>query len=267
MMDDRLPQGPEARSTVDAEAPMPGLADPRALQVLATEHWSLLATRSLAWNETFSRAGMFLTALSGAIVALALVAQATAFGEGFVAFAFVLLPFVLFVGITTYVRLLQSNAEDIQCTRGMNRLRHAYFELIPGLAPYFVTGSHDDLAGLMVTWGAPTAVAGSKDRSALEETVSGGLPRRGLLHGLVTTSGMIGVITALIGGVLVALVSLQLGATTSAAIVAGAIGFVLVFGALVSYAVRTAFAAMRTLPVLFPTPPGPTPPTGSLTSQ
>ena len=47
------------------------------LQVLSTEHWSLLASRSLAWNESFSRAGMFLSTLTGAIVALALVAQAT----------------------------------------------------------------------------------------------------------------------------------------------------------------------------------------------
>ncbi|MGH2382539.1 MAG: hypothetical protein ACRDG7_15155 [Candidatus Limnocylindria bacterium] len=27
------------------------------LQILSTEHWSLLASRSLAWNESFSRAG------------------------------------------------------------------------------------------------------------------------------------------------------------------------------------------------------------------
>src|SRR6266513_6315027 len=75
------------------------------LQILSTEHWGLLATRSLAWNESFSRAGMFLSALSGAIVALALVAQASHFGEGFKLFAFVILPVVLFVGVTTYIRL------------------------------------------------------------------------------------------------------------------------------------------------------------------
>ena len=66
-----------------AEAP-PGLitgdsAVPVAvrLQILSTEHWSLLATRSLTWNESFSRSSMFLSALSGAVVALALVAQAS----------------------------------------------------------------------------------------------------------------------------------------------------------------------------------------------
>jgi hypothetical protein len=46
------------------------------VQVLATEHWSLLSTRGLPWNEMFSRASMFFTILSGSVVALALVAQA-----------------------------------------------------------------------------------------------------------------------------------------------------------------------------------------------
>src|SRR5258705_2653275 len=48
------------------------LADPRALTILTTEHWSLLSQRSLSWTESFSRAGMFLATLSAATVALAL---------------------------------------------------------------------------------------------------------------------------------------------------------------------------------------------------
>jgi len=43
---------------------------PHAAQILATEHWSLLATRSLIWNEAMSRATVFLTVLSAAIIAL-----------------------------------------------------------------------------------------------------------------------------------------------------------------------------------------------------
>jgi len=79
------------------------------LQILSTEHWSLLASRSLAWNEAFSRAGMFLTTLTGAIVALALVAQASAFGDSFVLFALVILPVVLLIGVATWIRLGSSN--------------------------------------------------------------------------------------------------------------------------------------------------------------
>ena len=41
----------------------------RRAQLLSTEHWSLLATRSMSWNEAFSRTGMFLSTLSAATVA------------------------------------------------------------------------------------------------------------------------------------------------------------------------------------------------------
>src|SRR6266851_8492709 len=107
------------------------------LQILSTEHWSLLASRSLAWNESFSRAGMFLSTLSGAIVALALVAQASAFGDAFTLFALVLLPIVLFIGLATFIRLGAANYHELMCVTGMNRIRAAYLELAPDLERYF----------------------------------------------------------------------------------------------------------------------------------
>src|SRR2546430_2582109 len=84
--------------------PSDGASPALRLQILSTEHWSLLASRSLAWNESFSRAGMFLATISGAIVALALVAQASDFGRGFRLFALAILPVVLFVGVGTVLR-------------------------------------------------------------------------------------------------------------------------------------------------------------------
>ncbi len=118
------------------------------LQILSTEHWSLLASRSLAWNESFSRAGVFLTTLTGAIMALALVAQASAFGEGFTLFALVILPVVLFIGVATYIRLAASNYHEAMCVIGMNRIRAAYLQLAPELERYFVMSAHDDFRGI-----------------------------------------------------------------------------------------------------------------------
>src|ERR671918_2948321 len=68
---------------------------PDATQILATEHWSLLASRSLIWNEAINRTTVFLSLLSAAIVALALLADATSFGEQTTTLAVVLLPVVL----------------------------------------------------------------------------------------------------------------------------------------------------------------------------
>ena len=49
-------------------------------------------------------------------------------------FALLILPVVLFVGLATYVRLLEINNEDYVWVRGMNRLRGAYLEIDPELA-------------------------------------------------------------------------------------------------------------------------------------
>jgi hypothetical protein len=51
------------------------------MQILSTEHWSLLATRSLTYSESFSRVALFVSVLSGAMIAIALIAQADRFGR------------------------------------------------------------------------------------------------------------------------------------------------------------------------------------------
>src|SRR3981189_1492558 len=112
------------------------------LQILATEHWSLLATRSLTYNESLSRVTIFLAILSGALIALALVAQADHFGAIFVSIAIPLLALVLFAGLITLPRLAALNGDDYRWVIGMNRLRHAYVELHPELEQYFITSPY-----------------------------------------------------------------------------------------------------------------------------
>jgi hypothetical protein len=162
------------------------LPDAVRVQILATEHWSLLATRSMTWNEIFTRASMFLTTLSAAVVALALVAQATDFDHNFRTFAFVVLPAVLLLGVGTLIRLGDALTEDAWMVLGMNRLRHAYLEIAPDLEPYFITGHHDDFSGLLQTFGPNAGIRASRILSA--------------------TPVIVALIDAMIVGVLVALV-------------------------------------------------------------
>lgn len=128
------------------------------VQILATEHWSLLAARNITYGAIFSRASIFLTVVSAAVVALALVAQATEFDDGFHMFALLVLPVALFIGVATYVRVIDARLEDFWLVSGMNRLRHAYLEIAPELEPYFVTGHHDDQQGLYETYGPHTEI-------------------------------------------------------------------------------------------------------------
>jgi hypothetical protein len=123
-----------------------------AAQILATEHWSLLGTRSLIWHEAMSRATVFLTVLSATIISIALLADATGFGTQTTMVALVLLPVVFLLGLLAYARLVQINVEEFQLVLAMNRLRQGYLRLEPGLEPYFTTGFHDDEPGILATY-------------------------------------------------------------------------------------------------------------------
>ena len=70
MMETPNSAAPAERPVVSTSAAS-GDPDPigRRAQFLTTEHWSLLATRSMSWNEAFSRTSMFLSTLSAATVA------------------------------------------------------------------------------------------------------------------------------------------------------------------------------------------------------
>jgi hypothetical protein len=131
------------RSTAPHPGPDPGGDVPLQvrLQIMSTEHWSLLASRGLAWNESFTRAGMFLSTLSFALVALALIGQATGFGEEFRVFALIVLPVVLFLGIATSLRMDSANHHDAMCVVGMNRIRAGDLEIAPDLERFFVMGT------------------------------------------------------------------------------------------------------------------------------
>jgi hypothetical protein len=205
------------------------------LQVLATEHWGLLATRSLAWNESFTRAGMYLTTLTGSIVALALIAQATDFGDAFTLAALVILPVVLFIGFTTYLRLGASNYYDALCVVGMNRIRHAYLEITPEVEPYLVMGTSDDEAGVNLSMGA--------------------LPNVNfLLYIFASTPFVVTTINAVLAGVIVWLVAQQLGAPIALGIgltFAGALGM---FALQLLQATRGIAAAVASYTPKFPAP-------------
>ena len=122
------------------------------VQILATEHWSLLATRSTTQSEILSRINMFLTLVSASLVSLALIGQITGFDRRLVIVALVLLAFVLMVGGLTQVRIENGSNEDLAHVVGMNRLRAAYLDVDPSAGQYFVASAHDDDSGVGQTY-------------------------------------------------------------------------------------------------------------------
>jgi hypothetical protein len=203
------------------------------VQILATEHWSLLATRQLAWTEAFTRAGLFLTVLSAAVVALALVAQT---GEDFSMFALVLLPVVLLLGLATFLRLAEINDEDAWLLVGMNRLRRGYLDIAPELEPYFVTSGRDDRTGLLTTRGLDVMA-----RMPLPVQV------------VMSTPVVIGVLDAVVFGAIGGIVAGAAGLSTGPAVGVGVLAGLLLSGLLAVVAARH-ITAWKTYRPRFPRP-------------
>lgn len=203
-----------------------GTPVPVRAQLLSTEHWSLLATRSLVWSESFSRASWFLTVLSAATVAMALVANSTDFGREFHLLAVLTMPLLIVIGAATVARLAQLNAEDVALVVGMNRLRRGYLDLAPEIEPYFVAGHTEDLAGVMRTYGAKRT-------------------RIPALQFASSIALLLGVVVSVLTGTYAGLVADALGADLATALT---IGIAVVLASLISTTVLLVRHTRRTWP-------------------
>ena len=226
---------PDSTIRVPPAEGAPGGFGPNAIQILTAEHWSLLASRSLVYTEAMSRTSIFVAALTGSVVALALVAQATDFGDGFVAFALVLLPVVYFLGIATAARLGQVNWEDAIWVQGMNRIRHAYLDLEPELEPYFVTSRYDD------------------DRGILQSSI-GMREWPPWTQAFVAVPGVVAVIDSVVAGAIGGIAAIGLDLSTAAAVGIGAALFAMSLGGFATWGRRQIARGRAELVPLFPTP-------------
>jgi len=212
---------PDSTRVVPSHAGAPGgLDSPHALQILTTEHWSLLASRSLGYTEAMSRASIYVAALTGSVVALALVGQATGFDDAFVAFALVLLPVVFFLGLVTIIRLGQINA---------------YLDIAPELEPYFVTSKYDDDRGVLTSTLAVPAV----------------MPH---IQPFVAIPGVVAVLDSVIAGAIAGITAHALDTGTGWTVAIGAITFVLTLTAFAGFAIWTITGMRERIVVRFPSP-------------
>lgn len=179
---------------------------PQVISMMTTEHYNLQTGRAMTISDANGRASLFLGTVSTSLVALAFVGQithtGTSLGQAFYVFALVLFPSLVFLGLVTFERVLQSGSEDIVYALGINRIRHLYQEYAPEMRPYFILSANDDnvsVAGNMAIWS-------------------------GWWQVFLSMAGMIAVITSVLVG---AFVGLLLGAFFSLPVgIAAAIGIV-----------------------------------------
>jgi hypothetical protein len=125
---------------------------------------------------------MFLSAVSGGLVALGLIATASRVGTAFYAFGLVLLPTLAFIGLVTYERVLQSGIEDRGYARRIALLRGYYFDEAPELTPYLLSVPETSRLEVQGLWG-------------------------GRWQRYRTVAGMVAVITAVVAGSAVGLLA------------------------------------------------------------
>jgi hypothetical protein len=205
--------GPAARPQEDQEF----------LLALTTEHFTLQTARAVAVNESNGRTALYIGALSSTLVALALVAQRSPLGEVFFVVALTVLPALFFLGLVTFVRVLQSSVEDMIYARAINRIRHYYTEIDPARAHYFLLSGRDDVRG---------ALANMCLRDSWTQF-------------LFTLPSAVAVINGLLGGVTVALVvATVVGLPLPATVLSGMVSGTAILVVHVAFQVRR-FARMR----------------------
>lgn len=115
------------------------------MQALGAEFGMLQSARGATISESSSRSGLYMTTLSSSVVALALVAQASRFGQAFFIFALTVLPVVFFLGITTYYRLLETGVEDVIYARAISKIRDFFSEIEPAESAFFRASGVDQV--------------------------------------------------------------------------------------------------------------------------
>jgi len=180
------------------------------LLIMTTEHYTLEGARASTISDANGRSSLFLSAVSSGLVALAFVGQVSKMDQTFFVFALIRFPSLLFLGLVTFVRLLETALEDALYARGIARIRHYYTEIAPQTRPYFVLPTNDDMA------------------TALGGTMGLYLPT---IQIFFTGAGMISVINGVLAGTFVGLLVVALFATPiPLTVVIGVIGFVIVVG-------------------------------------
>lgn len=198
--------------------------------LITTEHFTLQTARSATISDANGRSSLFLSTVSSSLVALAFTGQIDTSMSLFFLFALVLFPALIFLGIVTFARVLQSAIEDTIYARAINRLRHLYVEMAPQLADYFLLSTNDDAASTL--------------RNA------GITPGRWQMF--LTTAGMIGVINSVLIGAFAGLVAGFRGLPTTLWLVAGVAVFAISMLLHLRYQWRRWSQVEARLPVMFP---------------
>jgi hypothetical protein len=211
----------------------------KATTFLTTEHLAIQNMRSGTITEANGRVSNYMTVVSSALVALAFVAQLSE-GKFFVQFGLAILPIVVYVGFTTFVRLIQLRMADFLYVQATNRLRRFYLDVAPDAAPYLSASAFDDIRGIVYS------ASGIKNLEFKPGSMR--------FQRLITSSGQVEVVNSFLVGVFAGLLAqffdLPRVLTVVIAVAFTVIGYILHY----AYDARVTKAVNQQMEFRFPTP-------------
>ena len=209
------------------------------LQALTTEHFTLQTARSATIADSNGRSALYLSTVSSAVVALAFIGQVDRLGHAFFLFALALVPALVFLGVLTYLRLIQTAIEDLFYARAINRIRRHYVDLDPEASRWFVLCGFDDPAGVQAAMGLATPGSAASSHG----------------HLWSHAATMVAAVTSIIAGVGMAMAANVLGAGQLPVAGCAARGVLVRVAAAAAFGwhqVRRWRAAEESVPSLFP---------------
>jgi hypothetical protein len=144
----------------------------------------------------------------------------------------------LFLGIATFIRLVQVQRESLIYNTGLNRIRRFFQDSVPASRPYFVLPAHDDALATFRSIGT-----GMRRRP----------PRYRLPYFVVQTQGIVGVITAAVAAAVGGLAVSSAGPVLAWAF--AVLAFAVTLAALLVYWQRSLAEIQAAIKPMHPTPP------------
>jgi hypothetical protein len=210
----------------------------RVHEALSAEYSLLMSALSTTWSASLTRTSIFLFTLSSAGIALGFAAQGGIDRGPFRGLALVVLPLVLFLGVATFVRLVQLQRESTVYVTGLNRIRFFLQQSAPASRPYFVLPAHDDAVAIYRSPGT-----GMTRRP----------PKNMLRHLVVQTQGIVGVVTGAVAAAFGGLAAAPAGILAAGGVAVAA--FVVTLAALLLYWQRSLTELTASIRPINPTPP------------
>jgi hypothetical protein len=132
------------------------IGDPKPawIGMLTTEHFNMQTQRASTVTEANGRATVFLGAVSAGLIALGFQGIGHGQSTGTMIFEVLVLTSLLFLGLVAFARCLEVSVDDWEFANRIARLRLAYAELAPELGPVFdvITGEEQFSTMLAGRW-------------------------------------------------------------------------------------------------------------------